>query len=196
MNIDYHLISHAITSFTEKGYQYIDTPWFVNQEILDVTLPNDRQGFYLGHPTKNTRELNLVGSAEQGFLQLMLEKQINCGKFCSAGPCFRDEPIIDELHQLNFFKLELINIVSANHLLNDFNIKEMMFHAKETYIEIFKLSSKYINELQSIETDHGYDLILKNIEIGSYGIRKYSNFCWIYGTGLALPRAQIALKKI
>jgi hypothetical protein len=33
-----------------------------------------------------------------------------------------------------------------------------------------------------------------DIEIGSYGMREYENFKWIYGTGMAEPRFSKARK--
>ncbi len=48
-----------------------------------------------------------MGSAEQGFVQLMLDGKLPLGSHMAAGPCFRDDEV-DDLHQKTFFKVELI----------------------------------------------------------------------------------------
>jgi len=44
------------------------------------------------------------------------------------------------------------------------------------------------NDLDTIKTDNGYDITVKGIELGSYGIRECEFLNWIYGTGCAEPR--------
>ena len=42
--------------------------------------------------------------------------------------------------------------------------------------------------------ENSYDIVINNIEVGSYGIRENSFLKYIYGTACAEPRLSIALK--
>ncbi len=183
--INYKLIAKAIDAYERQGYVYIDTPWFVRPEIIEATLPIDRSGFTLGHPTLMPG--SLVGSAEQGFLQMMVDNQIKPGYYCSAGPCFRDEPIVDELHLYNFFKLELIVIASLNVILP--SARRIAHDAQQAIEDVCGVGCKLIT------TEDGFDFEINGIEVGSYGTRQYLNYHWVYGTGLALPRTILACSR-
>ena len=58
--------------------------------------------------------------------------------------------------------------------------------------------SKYIKKdlrIDLFKSTDSADIMYKDIELGSYGIRKHKNVEWIYGTGVALPRLSIAMTK-
>jgi hypothetical protein len=139
---------------------------------------------------------NLVGSAEQGFIQLMLDGKIQPGSYCSAGPCFRDEPVVDELHRHCFFKLELIKIYDAKEVPQLLDAWKMAYMVRDTHVDLYWLSKKSQERLRVVKTEQGYDLELAGIEVGSYGLRDHAGHRWLYGTGLALPRAQIARSRV
>lgn len=165
--INYTNIANAIEYYKFIGYKYIEVPWLVNKEAIDSTIP---KGLF---PTK-CYDRYLVGSAEQSFVQLILDNKINNGKYVAASPCFRDE-LEDEWHQKTFFKVELINIGSNKYIdiIND------AFKCFEY------LGAKNMEVL--INDDH-LDVNMNGIEIGSYGFRKFNDFFWVYGTGIAEPR--------
>jgi hypothetical protein len=196
VEINYQTVSRAISLYSSKGYKYVDTPWMVSGNALEVTLPPDRHGFAVTHPEREPRSNNLVGSAEQGFIQLMLNAQIEPGSYCSAGPCFRDEPEVNELHRLCFFKLELIKIYAPEEVPQLIDTWKMAHLAKDIHAELYWLSKKSQERLRMVKTEPGYDLELAGIEVGSYGLREHAGHRWLYGTGLALPRAQIARAKL
>ena len=177
--IDWYLLPKALSYYRHAGFEYVETPWYVGPEAIRMTLPPRQYGYYLGHPEYSPG--HLVGSAEQGFLQLLLDGKLKPGKYVSAGPCFRDDHV-DETHMRSFFKVELIEIESSVSPLDDDNIHRIMMHAKCLFEE---LSSRCCEVVQTAE---GYDIELGKLEIGSYGIRKVGSHRWIYGTGLALPR--------
>jgi hypothetical protein len=83
------------------------------------------------------------------------------------------------------------------------NYYQMIGSAEQSFIHLDKLgklqkNKKYVactpsyndlnNEIKIVKTNIGYDLELNNIELGSYGVRKYGQLHWVYGTGLAEPR--------
>jgi seryl-tRNA synthetase len=109
MPIDYEVIHQASAYWKRKGYQYIDTPYWVSREAIDSTLPS-----FMGDDVNRFKvegtEHHLVGSAEQSFYQMMLDGELEKGKYCSITPCFRDEPVLDRYHHQHFMKLELIEV--------------------------------------------------------------------------------------
>lgn len=192
VEINYQTVSRAISAYTTRGYKYVDTPWHVSADALTPTLPRERWGFSMWHP-ELPHDKFLVGSAEQGFLQLMLNGEIQPGSYSSAGPCFRDEPVIDELHRYSFFKVELIKICTPTETVDEVDAWKMAQHAAQVHAEVFFATDN--RDFHIKRTDAGYDLELKGIEVGSYGTREHAGHRWLYGTGLALPRAQIARAK-
>lgn len=175
-SIDWNLIAEAVNFYKKIGYTYIETSWFCNSEALSVTLPKDKNGIKAWHPVSEFGYL--VGSAEQSFIQMMLEGKLPKGLYCAATPCFRDDAI-DELHFNTFFKVELIEVSPIN---SGMTVPLMISDARE-------FMEEHTNQaIELVKTDVGYDLNINNIEVGSYGYRKYKDINWIYGTGLALPR--------
>lgn len=183
--IDYKLVARAIEAYEREGYKYVETPWYVGDEAVAATLPEGKKGFDLGHPTLKLGKL--VGSAEQGFLQMMLDGTLKPGFYQSAGPCFRDEQALDAQHHYSFFKLELINYLDPKE---EFAFARVMAHHAD--MVMWRLFDKE-HEVKCVPTDAGYDLEINGVEVGSYGYREHAGHRWVYGTGLALPRATFAV---
>ena len=97
MVIDYNVLTSAIDFYHNKGFRYIETPWFVEKRISAITAPPNT--------SFDTYDFSFVGSAEQGFLQIY--DNLDDDLYMSAGPCFRRE--VDETHYPQFFKLELFS---------------------------------------------------------------------------------------
>jgi seryl-tRNA synthetase len=178
-NINWKIISEAIDFFSDCGYTYIETPWIVPMSAIEAT--------YLGktHILKEPKSRALVGSAEQSFIHMMEQGLIHSRKYVSAGPCFRHCKTKDKLHKEYFFKVELISIL--DYLSNPENeLKQIIEDAKLFF------SYNSLQEIKKVKTCEGYDLTLNDIEIGSYGLRTYNNYNWVYGTGVAEPRFSMA----
>jgi hypothetical protein len=185
-NINWQNISDAVEFYKTRGFEYIDTPWIVNYDTLAITCTNtrgiittdDNRSSYYG-PLKG-----LVGSAEQGFLQLAIVDQLPDVNYVSAGPCFRMEKI-DELHQQQFFKVELFSRCATQKV------------AELATVELMHRASEFMNNVPTaVKTDEGYDLEINGIEVGSYGARYHEKIgWWAYGTGLAEPRYTTAMNK-
>lgn len=185
-HINYRRVGKAIKKYEKLGYTYIDTPWLVSEEAIRATLPLDREGFELRSPTINAGKL--VGSAEQGFIQLMLAGAIKKGRYVTAGPCFRDEPAVDALHQYTFFKVELIDLNRSLFHYDAADVREMAQDAAGVIYSLY-------GELPVLQkTTEGIDLTVDGVEVGSYGLRSFQGNEWVYGTGLALPRTPQAMK--
>jgi len=169
-------ISQAINFYQSEGFTYVDTPWVVPLDTLQLTTTK-----VLISTPEYGKKFGLVGSAEQGFIQLGMEGKLNSTiKYVSAGPCFRtDTP--DFLHQSYFFKVELFAMCNSEE------------QASQTAIEFRDIAMSVMPAAYPIETDIGWDLEVNYIEVGSYGIRNISKIGWVaYGTGLAEPRYSTA----
>lgn len=175
MNINWKFISDVISTYKSLGYQYIEVPWFVSFEATYGTIPLDKKPFEL------TDGKFLPGSAEQSYIDMMMAG-LKQGKYVTASPCFRDDEI-DEFHAKHFFKVELIDFSKPNKE----KLISLLCDAIDTIKSLPNGLDSYIKR-----TDEGFDIILHGVEVGSYGIRKYKSFEWVYGTGLAEPRFSIA----
>ena len=179
--INWQIFGEAVEYYEDLGYQYIEVPWRVGPEAIKKTLPSHVDLEIFNDP------INLVGSAEQSFVEMMLDGVMPIGKFQAITPCFRNETVYDDLHQPHFMKLELINFGE----ISDEKLNQMIKDA----VGFFK-PRVYMNDVQLVQTNDGFDIEHNGIELGSYGIRimmyKRKRFSWIYGTGIAEPRFSFA----
>lgn len=183
--IDYALLGRAVQEYQRRGYTYKEVPWMVPEEAIRATLPAPEPSYVAcpryeypdGGCDAFVEACYLVGSAEQGFLQMGLKP----GAYVGVTPCFRHEPQQNIFYQTGFMKVELFvnrDDASVDRVLGD--ALEVMATLSGTTPDV-------------VETSEGYDLELAEIEVGSYGERKHQKFGrWIYGTGLALPRFSVA----
>jgi hypothetical protein len=178
--VDYLLLSQAIFYYEKSGYTNIDVPWLVTPYVDYLTKPADLRSYEVVGLNKN-----LIASGEQGFLYLYLKNHLPKGTFQTTTPCFRGSEVHDLFHQKYFMKTELINTLQPDVD----NLDKIIGTA-------FGFFSKHFdkNHLSFLKTgDQSYDILYKEIELGSYGIRECPYLKWIYGTGIALPRMSKAL---
>lgn len=179
--IDWSNIARAIEYYQTNGYEYVETPWFVPSETLKITCTDEQVIRLDSDPTD---PWGLVGSAEQGFLQRALDDTLeNNKRYVSAGPCFRPEPVFDELHHPQFMKVELFCLCDDESSA-DMTTMTMIYHAQS-----------FMQSTKQTKTQDGRDLEINGIEVGSYGARYHEKIgWWAYGTGLAEPRYSTAIK--
>lgn len=203
--IDYTLFGKAIEFYESMGFKLIEVPWCVSKEVMEITAPPevDIEKSYCP-----ITEKYLVASAEQSFLQMMIDDQLEKGSYMAVTPCFRDDHE-DSLHQKYFMKLELIITQPDDHLdmLSVMANKASFFFdklvwQKQTTTQPHKqlidcCTIKLTKDERSVIS---YDITFSDIELGSYGYRRYQRsndeFRWIYGTGLAEPRLSFALSQL
>lgn len=180
--IDYHKIADALNYYAQYGYKYIEVPWAVSLDAINITCPANCVQYSLENKY-------LVASAEQSFLQMILDQKLNLGKYLAVTPCFRDD-VLSETHQRYFMKVELIDFLPKSENLNEILSVCLQFYRK--YLPVVK-----------VETPAGYDInsFPDGVELGSYGLRtattsKIGSFSWIYGTGVAEPRLSYAISKM
>jgi hypothetical protein len=173
--IDYKLIAESTDYYESKGFKRIESPWTVSEQISALTLPSDKIAYKMIHNKKV-----LVGSGEQSFLYLYNKGFLPKGRFQTVTPCFRDEEF-STTHTKYFLKNELI-------ITDDIN-EETFAWLIDTCQDFFK---KIFNDrVTKMPTEDGYDLLYRNVEIGSYGVRQFPFLKYIYGTGLAEPRTSM-----
>lgn len=191
--INHNLLAYAIEFYGYKGFKEVEVPWIVTEEACDITCPKFAQNIYVSNmPLVRLKYSHpcVVASGEQGFLQRILDGDIEDGMYQTTTACFRAESRYDEFYKPNFMKTELILI---DH--KDLDLKYYMDHFIRICSEFYKLIGIDV-KLEEI-SENQIDIIdsIYGIELGSYGIRSHKDFRWVYGTGLALPRASAVIQK-
>lgn len=178
-------LSAAIGFYTVHGFELLDVPWTVNSVYSSMTKPPGRNDFWL-------KDKVLVASAEQSFVQLYDKKKLDPNKFyCAITPCFRDEPVLDDLHQLYFMKVELFKIFQSS--TDFFKVLET---AKIFFSQFVKCRDITMDLANETVIEHRDIVTAKHqIELGSYMIHDKKGMKWCCGTGLAEPRLTKAIKK-
>lgn len=184
-NINFQLISDVLRYYRKNNYIQIDTPWMVEEKYIKYTYNGDKFN-------ELQSDLHLVGSAEQGFIKLMVEDELYLDReYVSCTPCFRKETNINAFHQYCFMKIELFKWCSTyNEALKTIN--KFLTDATELY-------SMYIdkrNIKQVYVKKDSFDIIVNDIELGSYSISRYEDKLWVCGTGLALPRFSYVMGQV
>lgn len=170
--IDYKLLNDSVLFYEEKGFKRIETPWLVTEAVDSITRPEGIEPFIVGAKNKN-----LIASGEQAFLYLYLKEYLPKGKFQTITPCFRNDSF-DFTHTKYFMKNELIQ--------TDVVTKLKLEELTENALSFFQ--SRFPVGLDVVNTPEGFDIMLDEYELGSYGIRECNFLKWIYGTGCAEPR--------
>lgn len=178
--IDYSILARACEFYANEGFTQVEVPWVVMPAFSRMTSPTGDDG--IAFVLRDGR--HLVCSAEQGFIQEVMTGNLVTGReYFSVSPCYRDE-IPDGTHSKWFMKLELFGIstssIGARAMAEEFTIAARRFFTSEHVAHSL------------LRTDIGVDVMAGDLEIGSYGIRQIGNVYAAYGTGVALPRLQLA----
>jgi len=177
LNLNY--LAEAQSYYSSLGFENIAVPWVITEEAYTATLPPEVKRY-------ETLGGYLVGSAEQSFIQLLLDGE-KLERVQASSPCFRDEEH-DEIHSPYFFKLELFD--------------GLLEPTEKSVLEIAALAKgffeKYLPVRIEQEGELAWDILAAHsgLELGSYGVRSYREHSWIYGTGVALPRLDQALASL
>lgn len=178
--INYARIGQAQTFYRAAGYGNVEVPWIVTPAAVVATLP----------PKKKMIQSNFgchVGSAEQGFIQMMIDGTLEPGKWQATGPCFREEEEYNELTRQTFFKTELIWYMPEDEKSA---YEQVMNDALQCFFAISDGDAFNI-----MQTDEGVDIFCNGVELGSYGVRKMGDHLWVFGTGIAEPRFTMVVQK-
>lgn len=166
-------ISTASHFYEGKGYTYYPTAWAVEEEFHRVTFD--------GALSPLTTDTYLVGSAEQSFVKDFISLPVDTFLY-AISPCFRlADAEKSPYHHAYFLKLELF-YRGSSQLKNKGALTKVIFDADTFFTTLGAICA--LHKL----SEESYDLEIKGVEVGSYGIRttKAGSFC--YGTGLAEPR--------
>jgi len=169
--IDYSILAKSVEYYEARGYKQIESPWYIPRKISEITTPP-------GYPFFTIKEKDevLVASGEQSLLSLYNLGHLPKGKFQTITPCFREESITQWNHKY-FMKNELmitdfVNVGTLSSVIDD----ALSFFRQWVDVDVVDLKNGT------------FDIVYKNIELGSYGIRSCSFISWVYGTGVAEPR--------
>lgn len=187
--INYKRLADALEFYQGCGYRYIEAPWFVPRWAIKTTCP---------HPESVPDILPdqvFVGSSEQSFVYLDAKGLLGKGKFVACTPCFRPGDEDGALHQQLFMKIELyqndlVSLIARDRLLGD-AARFMTGHCGKNVLRSEDVES--FDSPPGLKTTATRDILLNDIEVGSYGLRGYGSLAWVFGTGLAEPRFSAAL---
>lgn len=115
----------------------------------------------------------------------------------SVSPCFRND-IEYYYHQQEFMKLELIYFSNYEIIKEEIQYQIIKRFVLNFIIKKLKIKTSDIAILETKDNNSIYseDILINGIEYGSYGIRQFQGKYYIYGTGIALPRASKILKSL
>jgi hypothetical protein len=179
-HIDYKLLDDSVHWYFSRGYNRIEAPWVVSEQIADITMPPDTHANMV---VKNGKRKIFVGSGEQSFLSLINKGFLAPGQYQTITPCMRNDDF-GPYHTKYFMKNELIWFDSHPDSYHADMFEAIIDDAWRFF------ATKVPNQelLKRVETKEGADIEYDGIELGSYGIRQCPFVKWVYGTGLALPR--------
>lgn len=192
------LLQTAIDFWVEFGAIYVDLPWLVEQEFAAATRPPGRRDVHSLHG-------RFVSSGEQSFLKLWAEGKLpetQLGYYVGWTPCMRDEEVIDELHQHGFMKAEFF--MPVDHLSEQDQGGKLAALTFRQHLCFQAVAAAALgcprNKTPTTHRDpqgvSRVDLKLGDLKVGSYGIRKFRDRAYIYGTALALPGFLQALDRV
>jgi len=189
--------------YERAGYQPLDVPWCVSEEAMNITRPV-WAGTVNASYIAGGKQQCPVASAEQSFLQLQLDRMkadgtLMTGTYVAMTPCFRNEPVLDDLHQPYFMKVELYD-ATANLIVEaaEPRLNAMIERAKRFFEQYLEVKVVPNEEYDPLKVGSAFDIVAEgtNIELGSYGIREHPKVGrWVYGTGCAEPRFSYAIEQ-
>lgn len=189
--INYSNIARAVELYRRLGFNQIEVPWRISENIVNLTKPITAKPGYKIEGTDKA----LLASGEQGFMYLMNKGFLAPGRYQTVTPCFRNEQY-DETHSKQFLKVELIHVLESDVNVSYMGPYLQNMH-REAKVVLSGISGKDVNLVMTNLSEYDetnvngmatYDLQIDGIEIGSYGVREAIFGKWIYGTGIAEPR--------
>lgn len=158
---------------------YKDVPSCVSVDIMNITCLSDVSAM-------NQRRY-YTGSAEQGFLDVYPNlKPATFYMHCNT--CYRPKDNgKSEYHSPKFNKLELF-MKLPDIPYGQYN--EIITLVVRNYVENYGLKEEYFARVNVSPPDKSglctthlqYDLMYKDVELGSYGMRSYKGYRWLFGT--------------
>lgn len=104
------------------------------------------------------------------------------------------------LEQLRFVVLKAREFFRRYCLAKRENDSYVLSSTVRDDVHIVDVSNGKMEIVENVDTSSSfqypqYDLMYRDVELGSYGIRKCDFLTWVYGTGVAEPRLTRTLKK-
>lgn len=184
------LLSFAVQWWVQRGLRFVNLPWVVDPRYSAVTRPAFARDIETPHGV-------FVASGEQSFMELWEKGALppHSEGYVGWTPCLRDEPKLDELHYFGFMKAEVfIPLTPESRPMT------ACTQLVSQQLQLFTLLCHRFGVLHPALTTEvisaeQIDILLNDIEIGSYGVRALNDRKFLYGTALALPRFSQALAR-
>lgn len=181
-------LARCLGFWQREGCQYVALPWLAPARYTDATKPA-----CVSTPDLATPYGNLLASGEQAFLMLADQDKLRGSRFVGWTPCFREEAF-DATHHFYFTKVEVFIRCEAEQAMPV--LLDLVEQARGWFrTEILHAGGDPVSLVTVGVTPEQFDLEVNGLEVGSYGIRHFGGFCYVYGTGCAEPRFTQALRR-
>lgn len=183
-------LSRCLTYWQGLGCKYVALPWLAPSRYTDATKPP-----FVTTADPATPYGNLLASGEQAFLMLADRGALgDVGGFVGWTPCFREEAPFDDTHHFYFTKVEVFVRCAAGEAPQV--LESLVAQAQAWMQQELTLAGNSGAEISTEQvTSDQIDLVLNGLEVGSYGVRQFGGFTYVYGTGCAEPRFTAALAR-
>src|SRR5579863_9823566 len=181
--LQYARLLDAREFYERYGFKYVDVPWTVSREAVLITRPPAIQGEPFSYAAGGQFQYP-VASAEQSFLQMQMDALAAgsriTGDYCAITPCFRNEAVLNDLHQPYFMKLELISWYGTETDMRKMIACAQLYfgHSHPGNHPDDNLLVRVIenNDPDLLAVTQAYDVVgpRTGIELGSYGIREHA----------------------
>lgn len=175
-----------LDEWAAQGVTPVALPWQAPEACIAHTRP-DMQG----RADPATHEGLLLASGEQAFLWLDDQGELPASPQGYIGwtPCFRHEPRYDGLHHHYFLKAELFIPLNGGDALRA--LERLVDRVDESWQRCAQVEGRpEVDLVREVTGALSQDLVLGDVELGSYGVRERMNGRgpYLYGTALAEPR--------
>jgi hypothetical protein len=184
------LLHTALHFWRDQGFAYVDLPWMVPKVFSDATRPAACRDIPTLHGS-------FVASGEQSFLQLWEAGQLQSGAPGYVGwtPCLRDD-VLDDTHQHGFMKVEWFVPLGAEPAPEwSARLHGLLTRQGELFVALAAQAGRPLAAplWRCLIGTEQADLMVGDLEVGSYGRRFFNGRAYLYGTALAVPRFTQAL---
>jgi hypothetical protein len=182
-------IARSVRHWVQQGWLFVPLPWVAPARYTDATKPD-----FVTTPDLATPHGNLLASGEQAFLMLLEQAQLPAGeRYIGWTPCFRDEAVFDARHHFYFMKSELFQRSEPSFAFRQLEV--MIERARQWFQqELLDAGVEAVVTRETVSADQ-IDLVVGDLELGSYGIRQFMGHTYVYGTACAEPRLSEAIQR-
>lgn len=166
-----------------RGAVFASLPWTTDLVDAMATKPEDR-----GEDIATAHGI-VVASGEQAFTKMARQGRLDrATRYIGWTPCFRSEPVFDDIHHYYFIKAELFSWIDEGN-------------GRQRALDLARQASLALDRWAGVDLVMAGDeieMMAAGIEVGSAGVRQVpeDGRHYAYCTALAEPRFGQALERM